>query len=87
MDWPQELLEIFEDPILSDVKPKAKPLTPDDRRLMKLEEIAAWVEQNGRLPEIEGSPLKERLLATALSALKKDSSVEYLKNYDRLNLL
>ena len=87
MEWPQELLEIFEDPILSGVKPKPKPLTPDDRRLMRLEEIATWVEQNGRLPQSEGVPLKEKLLATALSALKKDSSVEYLKNYDRLNML
>lgn len=87
MEWPQELLDIFEDQLLANVRPKAAPLTPDDRRIMKLEEVANWVEQNGRAPQSNGSTLKEKLMAAALAALQKDSSVEYLKNYDRLNLL
>ena len=31
MDWPEELLEIFDDPLLADVRPKPKAPTPDDR--------------------------------------------------------
>lgn len=87
MEWPQELLELFEDPLLANVRPKAIPLTADDRRIMKLEEVSNWVEQNGRKPQSNGSTLKEKQMAAALAALQKDSSVEYLKKYDRLNLL
>lgn len=28
MDWPEELLEIFDDPLLADVRPKPKAPTP-----------------------------------------------------------
>ena len=39
MDWPEELLEIFDDPLLADVRPKPKAPTPDDRLAQKLLEI------------------------------------------------
>lgn len=29
MDWPEELLEIFDDPLLADVRPKPKAPTPE----------------------------------------------------------
>ena len=41
MDWPEELLEIFDDPLLADVRPKPKAPTPDDRLAQKLLEIKA----------------------------------------------
>lgn len=36
MDWPEELLEIFDDPLLADVRPKPKAPTPDDRLAQKI---------------------------------------------------
>ena len=43
MDWPEESLEIFDDPLLADVRPKPKAPTPDDRLAQKLLEINKWV--------------------------------------------
>ena len=31
MEWPKELLEIFDDPLLDDVRPKAVAPTSNDR--------------------------------------------------------
>ena len=31
MEWPEELLELFNDPLLDGVRPKAKVPTADDR--------------------------------------------------------
>ena len=36
MEWPQELLALFEDPLLDGVRPKAAPITADDRMSQKL---------------------------------------------------
>ena len=35
MEWPKELLEIFDDPLMADVRPKPKTPTPDDRLAQK----------------------------------------------------
>lgn len=87
MEWPIELLEIFDDPILADVHPKAARITPDDRRVKTLFEIAQWSrENNGKVPQHDGGSLKEKMLARSLAALKKDTT-ESLVAYDELNLL
>ncbi len=86
MDWPQELIELFDDPILEDVRPKVAPITPDDRRVKSLMEIADWVDaHDGHVPQNNGD-LKEKILARSLSALRRDAH-DGLKAYDRLNLL
>lgn len=85
MEWPEELLHLFEDPLLEGVHPKAKTPTPDDRLLSKLEEITQWAETNGRKPEPTGK-LKEKLLYATLKALQ-DENNEQLKAHDRLGLL
>ena len=86
MEWPKELLELFDDPILDGVRPKAAPITPDDRRVKTLLEITKWAEaHNGRAPQDKGD-LKEKILAHSLAALRRDVK-ESLKAYDRLNLL
>lgn len=85
-EWPEELLEIFEDPLLAHVRPTTPKPTAHDRSAMKLEEIAIWVEAHGREPHKEGN-LKERLMATALEALRRSPELQSLKVYDRLNLL
>ncbi|MDD2961279.1 MAG: DEAD/DEAH box helicase family protein [Muribaculaceae bacterium] len=86
MEWPEDLLELFEDEIFADVRPKAQPITADDRRVKALYEITEWVEANGgRLPRRDGE-FKEKLIARLLEALKKDAA-ESLIAYDRLHLL
>lgn len=86
MEWPKELLELFDDPILDDVHPKATPLTADDRRVKALLEITQWSETHeNRIPQSDGN-LKEKMMARSLAALRKDDG-EALNTYDRLNLL
>lgn len=85
MEWPKELLDIFDDPLLEGVRPKPKTPTLDDRLAMKLEEVSKWVEENGREPAMNGG-LKEKLLCVSLNALRKQAN-DSLKQYDRLNLL
>ncbi|MCH4100764.1 MAG: hypothetical protein LKF06_09345 [Prevotella sp.] len=87
MEWPKELLEIFDDALLDDVHPKAAPVTADDRKVKKLMEITQWSEANGRrVPREDGNSLKEKMMARALKALK-DEAGEELAAYDTLNLL
>lgn len=86
MEWPQELLALFEDPLLEDVRPNPTPVTPDDRRVKTLYEITEWVEANeGRIPGNTGD-LKEKMMARSLVALRRDAH-DGLRVYDRLNLL
>ena len=69
MDWPEELLEIFDDPLLADVRPKPKAPTPDDRLAQKLLEINKWVAEHGSEPTADGG-LKEKLLAALRGGIK-----------------
>lgn len=85
MDWPEELLEIFDDPLLADVRPKQKELTPDDRMAQKLLDINKWVAEHGREPIADGG-LKEKLLATSLKALRTKAT-DSLRQYDEYHLL
>lgn len=86
MEWPQELLDLFEDPLLEGVRPKPRALTADDRRVAKLQEIAEFYEVNKRLPQYTPqTPLKEKLLWKSLEALREVA--DQLEAYDTLNLL
>ena len=86
MEWPKELLDIFDDPILDDVRPKVAPLTLDDKRVKAFMEVTQWSEDNGnRKPKNDGD-LKERIMARTLMALRRDSK-DLLADYDCLNLL
>ena len=70
MEWPKELIELFNDPLLEGVRPKAPALTANDRMQQKLAEVNNWIAQNGREPRKDGD-LKEKLLEASLTALKK----------------
>lgn len=70
MEWPKELLEIFNDPIFADVRPKSTPLTTNDRMLQKLAEVKDWIANNGREPRKDGD-LKEKMMCAAMKALKE----------------
>ena len=85
MDWPEELLEIFDDPLLADVRPKPKAPTPDDRLAQKLLEINKWVAEHGSEPTADGG-LKEKLLAASLKALRTKAT-DSLRQYDEYHLL
>lgn len=85
MEWPLELTELFDDPILAEVRPKPTPLTANDRRVKRLMEITTWAEQNGRPPRKDGT-LSEKLLWKSLETLRGEC-VDELKPYDSLNLL
>ena len=85
MEWPEDLVELFDDPILENVRPKTTSLTANDRRVKTLLEISEWVKNNDRLPLRSGT-IKEKCLWKSLDTLRKEVSEE-LKVYDTLNLL
>lgn len=70
MEWPPELLEIFDDPLLDGVRPKVVAPTPNDRMLQKLAEVNNWIAQNGREPRKDGN-LKEKLMYAAMISLRE----------------
>lgn len=71
MEWPEELLELFDDPMFSNVKVPPSPVTADDRTLRKMEEVKAWIEKNGREPRPDAKDIKEKLLFKSLETLKQ----------------
>lgn len=87
MEWPQELLEIFDDPLLDNVHPPRMRTTSEERLLDKFREIMEWVEKNGRTPRRDGATFEERMLARALNGPMVKENVGFLKEYDRLHLL
>ena len=69
-DWPKELLELFEDPLLDGVRPKVTAPTANDRMQQKLAEVNNWIDKNGREPRTNGD-LKEKMMFAAMTALKE----------------
>lgn len=70
MEWPKELLEIFEDPLLDGVRPKVAAPTPNDRMQQKLEEVKNWIAKNGREPRKNGE-LREKMMYAAMTKLRE----------------
>ena len=70
MEWPKELIEIFEDPLLDGVRPKAAAPTANDRMQQKLAEVNSWIAQNGREQRNDGN-LKERMMYAAMTKLRE----------------
>ena len=70
MEWPKELLELFEDPLLDGVRPKVAAPTANDRMQQKLEEVNNWIAKNGREPQKNGD-LKEKLMFAAMTKLRE----------------
>ena len=70
MEWPKELLEIFDDPLLDGVRPRAATPTADERMQQKLAEVNEWIAKNGREPRKEGD-LKERMMYAAMTSLRE----------------
>ena len=70
MEWPKELLELFEDPLLDGVRPKMAAPTANDRMRQKLAEVNNWIAKNGREPQKNGD-LKERMMYAAMTKLRE----------------
>ena len=70
MEWPKELLELFEDPLLDGVRPKVAASTANDRMQQKLAEVNNWIAKNGREPQKNGD-LKEKLMFAAMTKLRE----------------
>ena len=70
MEWPKELLELFEDPLLDGVRPKVAAPTANDRMQQKLAEVSNWIAKNGREPQKNGD-LKERMMYAAMTKLRE----------------
>lgn len=70
-DWPQKLLELFDDPLLENVKPKPAAVTADDRTQKKIDDLRAWIEENGHEPARNAKTIQEKLLAVSLQTLKE----------------
>jgi hypothetical protein len=70
MEWPKELLELFEDPLLDGVRPKVAAPTANDRMQQKLAEVNNWISKNGREPQKNGD-LKEKLMFAAMTTLRE----------------
>ena len=70
MEWPAELLEIFEDPLFDDVRPKVSAPTFDDRKNKQVAELERWIAEHGREPQRTGDLTEKRMWAR-LQALHK----------------
>ena len=70
MEWPKELLEIFDDPLLDGVRPKVAAPTANDRMQQKLAEVNNWIANNGREPSPNGN-LKEKMMYAAMTKLRE----------------
>ena len=84
-----KLLEIFNnDPLgLLEIKDKPKSITSDDRLTSSFDEINDFYEQHDREPE-KSLDMLERKLYSRLQGIRESADkVEYLKQFDRFNLL
>ena len=70
VEWPPELLELFDDPLLDGVRPKVAAPTANDRMLQNLAEVNDWIAKNGREPGKDGN-LKEKMMFAAMTSLRE----------------
>ena len=71
MEWPNELIEVFQDPLLDDVRPKVSAPNASDRIAKAHSELDAWIEQHGREPRRDGD-LKEKMMWARLIGINKN---------------
>ena len=70
MEWPKELIALFDDPLLEGIRPKAPAPTANDRMQQKLAEVNSWIAKNGREPRNDGD-LKEKMMYAAMTKLRE----------------
>ena len=72
MEWPKDLIELFEDPLLADVRPMVVAPTFSDRKDKQVAELEAWIAAHGREPQRNGDLTEKRMWAR-LTALRKQT--------------
>lgn len=72
MEWTKELKELFDDPLLADVRPMVVAPTFSDRKDKQVAELEAWIAAHGREPQRNGDLTEKRMWAR-LTALRKQS--------------
>lgn len=72
MEWTKELKELFDDPLLADVRPMVVAPTFSDRKDKQVAELEAWIAAHGRDPQRNGDLTEKRMWAR-LTALRKQS--------------
>jgi hypothetical protein len=88
MDWEKELIALFDDPLLADVRSLPQRNTSDDRLSESFLEIVTWIAENEREPIDNMDDFKERILFRRLKYLRADDEKRlFLKQIDILNLL
>nr|WP_311467073.1 hypothetical protein [uncultured Porphyromonas sp.] len=84
--WPQEIVDLLDDPIFDSVRPRATRPSVEESQLSSLRVVSSWVREHGRLPSSTGE-LEEKILERQLSALRRDRNREALEAYDELGIL
>lgn len=85
INWDKELEKIFDDPLLADVTAPRKQTTSSDRLIAGFQEIIAFYEANGRLPE--DNPAETSLYHKWLGLLKSEKKIERCRPFDDFGIL
>ncbi|MBJ2196552.1 MAG: GIY-YIG nuclease family protein [Muribaculaceae bacterium] len=85
INWEKELEAIFNDPLLADVTAPRKRATSSDRLIAGFQEILAFYEANGRLPE--DTPEEASLFHKWTGLLKSEKKIERCRPFDDLGIL
>lgn len=85
INWEKELEAIFNDPLLADVTAPRKRATSSDRLIAGFQEILAFHEANGRLPE--DTPEETSLFHKWTGLLKSEKKIERCRPFDDLGIL
>ncbi|MDE7462838.1 MAG: GIY-YIG nuclease family protein [Muribaculaceae bacterium] len=85
INWDKELEKIFNDPLLADVTAPRKRKTSSDRLVAGFQEILAFYETNGRLPD--DNQTEASLYHKWLGILKSEKKIERCRPFDDLGIL
>lgn len=85
INWDKELEKIFDDPLFADVTVPRKRTTSSDRLVTGFQEIMAFYEANGRLPE--DVPSEATIYHKWIGLLKSEKKIERCRPFDDLAIL
>ena len=85
INWEKELEIIFSDPLLADVTAPRKRATSSDRLIAGFQEILAFYEAKGRLPD--DTPEEATLFHKWNGLLKSEDKIERCRPFDDLGIL
>lgn len=85
INWEKELEKIFDDPLLADVTAPRKRTTSSNRLIAGFQEVLAFYEANGRLPE--DTPEEASLFHKWVGVLKSEKKIERCRPFDDLGIL